>query len=80
MRKILGTCTRCAKDDCRLTIIDDVDRVCDDCLDSFYTQCEDCGNYWEEGCIEFFLTSDERMICEYCRENYDDDDIVEDDA
>lgn len=78
MRKAIGTCSRCEKDDCQLTIIDDVDRVCDECLDAFYTQCDDCGEYWEDGYVEFFVTTDDRLICEHCREDYDDEDIVDD--
>lgn len=78
MRKAIGTCSRCEKDNCQLTIIDDVDRVCDECLDAFYTQCDDCGEYWEDGYVEFFVTADDRLICEHCREDYDDEDIVDD--
>ena len=75
MRKAIGTCSRCEKDNCQLTIIDDVDRVC---LDAFYTQCDDCGEYWEDGYVEFFVTTDDRLICEHCREDYDNEDIVDD--
>lgn len=76
MREIIDTCTRCGKDQCKVTIIDDVDRVCDECLGEHFLQCDDCGEYWELGCIEFFLTTDDRLICEHCREDYDDSDIV----
>lgn len=79
MQKTIGDCTRCDKTNCVVNIIDDVDRVCDECLDAFYTQCDDCGEYWEDGYVEFFLTTTDRMICEHCRENYDDEDIVSDD-
>ena len=79
MKHCLGTCTRCEQEDCQLTVIDDIDRVCDECLDAFYTQCDDCGEYWEDGCIEFFLTTDDRLICEYCRADYDDSNIIDDD-
>lgn len=78
MKHILGTCTRCKKANCQLTIIDEVDHVCDECLDTFYTQCDDCGEYWEDSYVEFFVTADDRLICEHCRENYDDDEIVDD--
>lgn len=78
MLKSTGTCTRCGTEGL-LNIIDDEDRICDECLDAFFTQCADCGEYWEDGYVEFFLTKDDRLICEYCREDYDDEDIVEDD-
>lgn len=72
----VGTCTRCEAENCQLTIIDDMDRVCVECLDSFFTLCDDCGEYWEDDAIEFFVTTDDRLICEHCRENYDDEDIA----
>ena len=76
MAQTIGNCTRCNKENCAVTIIDDVDRVCAECLDSFFTQCDDCGEYWEDGYVEFYLTQDDRLICEHCRENYDNDDLV----
>lgn len=79
MNTTIGTCTSCGKENCKLTIIDDVDRVCDECLDFKYTQCDECGEYWDDSYIEFFLTKDDKLICEHCREDYDDEDIVEDD-
>jgi hypothetical protein len=75
MLKSTGNCTRCGTEGL-LNIIDDEERVCDECLDAFFTQCADCGEYWEDGYVEFFLTKDDRLICEYCREDYDDEDIV----
>ena len=79
MRSTAGTCTSCGRQNCKLTIIDDVVSVCDECLDSEYTQCDDCGEFWADGYVEFFVTKDDRLICEYCRENYDDTNIVDDD-
>ena len=79
MHCTVGTCTSCGKENIQLTIIDDVTSVCAECLDSEYTQCADCGEYCADGYVEFFLTKDDRLICEYCREDYDDEDIVEDD-
>lgn len=78
MRQVFGTCTRCEKDNCQLTIIDDIERVCDECLDTFFTRCDDCGEYWDDSYVEFFVTTDDRLICEHCREDYDDEDIVVD--
>lgn len=74
-RKTTGKCTMCGKET-ELTILDDVDRVCDECLDSNFTQCEECGEYYSEY-VEFFCLKDGRMICEYCREDFDDEDVDE---
>ena len=74
-RTTIGTCTRCGKEDCRVTVIDDVDRVCDECLEAFYFQCEVCNEYWEDCYVEQFWLKDGRVICEHCREDFDDDDI-----
>ena len=79
MNNSIGTCTSCGKEGVQLTTIDDLTRLCPECLDSEYTQCDDCGEYWADGYVEFFLTTDDRLICEYCREEYNDEDIVEDD-
>ena len=51
-----------------------MDQVCDECLDSAFTQCEECGEYYSEY-VEFFCLKDGRLICEYCREDYDDEAI-----
>lgn len=68
-----GICTMCGKEG-QLTVLDDEDRLCDECLDSSYTQCEECGEYYSDY-VEFFVLKDGRLICEYCREDYDDEDI-----
>ena len=73
VRKTTGTCTMCGKEG-QLTILDDVDWLCDECLDSEYTQCDECGEYYPDT-IEFFVTKDDRLICEHCREDFDDEDI-----
>ena len=74
-RKTTGKCTMCGEE-AELTILDDVDRVCDECLDSNFTQCEECGEYYSEY-VEFFCLKDGRLICEYCREDFDDEEIDE---
>ena len=65
-----GTCTLCGAEDVDLTIIDDVDRVCDECLDANYEQCEFCGEYWDYCYVDISPVSDDddRFICEFCRE------------
>jgi formylmethanofuran dehydrogenase subunit E len=52
-----------------------VTRVCYACLDAFFTKCEVCGEYWDDSYVEFFVLKDGRMICEHCREDFDDEEI-----
>ena len=66
-RKTIGTCTECGKENTSLTILDDVDWLCQECLDSSYTQCDICGEYRPDH-IEFTYT-DDKVICEYCMED-----------
>lgn len=68
-----GICTECGKE-AELTFVTDEDRLCDECLDSSFTQCEECGEYYSDY-VEFFVLKDGRLICEYCREEYEDEDI-----
>lgn len=68
-------CTHCGNESSNLTVIDDVTRVCNGCLDAFFTQCEECGEYWDDSYVEFFALKDGRLICEHCREDFDDEDI-----
>lgn len=67
-RECFGTCSKCGKESTRLTIIDDIDHVCDECLDE-YTQCSICGEYYID--IDFFETKEGELVCEYCYEDMD---------
>ena len=73
-RRCTGACTGCGIET-TLIILDDEDRLCQECLDSSYTQCDICGEYWPDGVVEFTYT-DDQIICEYCAE--DDEDENED--
>lgn len=68
-RKCIGTCTDCGKENTSLIILDDVDWLCEECLDSSYTQCDICGEYWGDGYVEFTVTADDKLVCEYCMED-----------
>ena len=70
-RKCIGTCTDCGKENTSLIILDDVDWLCEECLDSSYTQCDICGEYWCDGYVEFTVTADDKLVCEYCMEDTD---------
>lgn len=77
MSKLLNQCTHCGKE-ANLTIIDDETKVCEECLDAFYFQCEECGEYWNDCYVEQFWLKDGRIICEHCREDFDDEEVEED--
>lgn len=70
-RKCIGTCTDCGKENTSLIILDDVDWLCEECLDSSYTQCDICGEYWGDSYVEFTVTADDKLVCEYCMEDTD---------
>ena len=71
----IGKCTYCGAENVELTIVDDVEHLCDECLDSLYQQCDICKNYYDPGIIEFRILSDGRFVCEYCAEDFDEDEF-----
>ncbi len=73
-KRYIGTCTECGKENCELIVLDDVDKLCQECLDSLYTQCDICGEYWPDH-VEFTVTDDDRLVCEYCMEDIQDDEL-----
>lgn len=73
--KTFGTCTQCGKENSHLTIVDEGIQVCEECLDAFYFQCEECGEYWDASYVDQLWLKDGRTICEHCRENFDDEEI-----
>lgn len=75
--KTTGTCTMCEKENCALTIVDEETRVCDECLNENFFLCEDCDEYWDYDYVDFFHLKDGRIVCEYCIEDYDEDEIEE---
>lgn len=74
--KITGICTKCGKES-ELTIIDEVDRVCESCLDNEYIQCDECKEYWLWDAIAFYKLKDGRTLCEHCAEDVDENDVEE---
>lgn len=71
-KRCIGTCTDCGKEKMDLMILDDVDRLCEQCLDASYIRCDICGEYYSDT-IDFTYT-DDQTICEYCMEDLDDED------
>ena len=56
-------CTKCGKES-PLTIVDEETRVCEECLDAFFTQCDECGEYWDDSYVEQFFDVESRIIQE----------------
>lgn len=73
-RRCIGTCSDCGKENADLIILDDVDQVCEQCLDSGYIQCDVCGEYWADWSVEFTYTDDGRTICQNCIDDESDED------
>jgi hypothetical protein len=64
-----GTCTMCGKKDCELTIVDEVEHVCEECLGNEYIFCDECKQYWLWDAICFYNLKDGRTLCEHCGED-----------
>ena len=74
MGLLFGTCTMCGAEDVALTVIDDEERVCAECLDTEFFYCEECKEHWRCDSVESVELSDGRTVCEYCAEDIDDGD------
>ena len=77
-KEYVGTCTSCGQRNLKLLIVDEENHVCESCLENEYFQCEECMEYWSYDYVDFFRLKDGRVICENCREDFDDGEIVED--
>lgn len=73
---ICKTCSKCGRSDCGLTVIDDETAVCDECLDSYFFHCDECGEYWEDTVTQHWL-KDGRCICDNCIDVFNEDEIEE---
>ena len=77
MKNYKGTCTMCGKENCELTIVDEYNHVCEDCLDNEFILCDECEEYWAWDAIKFYNLKDGRTLCEHCAEDIDED-LIED--
>ena len=69
----LGICTECGEKT-EVVIVDEVTRLCEDCLDDLnYIKCDHCNEYWLWDVVEFYETEDGNTICEHCREMLEED-------
>lgn len=65
-------CTRCGEVCDELTYIDDVEHVCEECLDAFYEKCDICGEYWDLSIIAVrYVERIDKFVCEHCMEDLD---------
>lgn len=72
-----GICPRCGQDT-TIYYIDEGVVLCEDCaMEDGWEQCAVCGDFYPTFLVEFTLL-DDRMICEYCIEDYQNDDGEED--
>lgn len=76
--KSFGKCTSCGKENVEIRILDDVERLCEECLDSLYQECDICHEFYDPGVIDFSVLKDGRFVCEYCADGFDPDDFEED--
>lgn len=77
-KEYIGTCTLCGEGNRKLLIVDEAAHICEECLEEEYFQCDECKEYWAYDDVEFFHLKDGRTICEHCREDFDDDEILDD--
>lgn len=75
-----GICTECGEHT-EITIIDDVNMLCDDCIGELdYIECDKCNEFWLWDAIKFYNLKDDRVLCQYCAEMMlEDEEITEDD-
>ena len=62
----IGKCTTCGKENVKVNIVDEVNHLCEDCIDEDYFYCEECNQYWHYDFVEFFDLDDGRTVCEHC--------------
>lgn len=64
-----GKCEICGDADVDLYCIPDYMNVCKSCLENEMDICDECGQIYVTGSVEFTETDDGQMICEWCMEN-----------
>lgn len=79
-----GICPSCGRDTTIYYLDEGADVgeglvLCEDCaMEEGWEQCAICGDFYPTDLVEFTLL-DDRMICEYCLEDYQDNDEEEED-
>ena len=75
MSELIEKCTMCGEETDDITVVDDETRVCPDCLENEFFQCDECGEYWLSDAKESFELVDGRTICSDCAEELEEDDV-----
>lgn len=69
--RVRGKCTHCEKRRMVTILCDDL-QVCAECLETWYTQCDICGEYWDPGITEMeYVESMDKIVCEHCLADLD---------
>lgn len=62
-------CTECGEKT-EVTIIDEVTRLCEDCIDELdYVKCDKCNEYYLYDAIDWYELENGDTVCEYCNED-----------
>lgn len=68
-----GKCDLCGEENVGLCIIPGYMNLCRSCVENELTLCDECGEVYVDGSIEFTYTKDGRCICEYCMEDIEEE-------
>jgi len=63
-----GKCDRCGAEGVPLHCICDDEKVCAECLNTYYFECDNCGQCWEDDVMEM---REGRCLCPDCADEYD---------
>ena len=69
-------CTICGHEASVINTLDDENKVCNGCLDALFFKCSVCKKYMYNLTLENLWLKDGKLICEHCRSELNDDDIV----
>ena len=66
---ITGRCSMCGASQVDVRTVDGAALVCESCLDSFYFQCDKCGELWLDDPDVRVETDDGQTLCPWCAED-----------
>ena len=76
-KEMMGTCTMCGAENVKVTVVDDEERVCDECLCEEFFFCDVCEEYWLCEATSSYALKNGGTVCEYCVEELDEDEIAD---
>lgn len=71
----IGICCICKKSECKITFIDELSPICDECL-NYFGHCDRCGEYWSPEQVAFYHLKNGTVLCEHCAEGIDKQEVV----